>query len=69
MRHQRVSKASIHNFENWTPQHDSYLIENNHLDMDVLTRNLPFNAEEIMGRRKVLGLVTRSKQMKKLRHL
>lgn len=66
MRNSHPKKPSLYNFENWTKLHDIYLIENNHLDMDTLMQHLPFGHEEILARRKVLGLVTRIKQLKKM---
>lgn len=68
MRNRQMRKPNDVQFDNWTPQHDSYLIENNDLTMDILKQTLPFSDEEIMARRKVLGLVTRIRQLKKLRH-
>ncbi|MBO3661584.1 hypothetical protein [Acinetobacter variabilis] len=50
----------------WSKEHDIYLIEHNHLPMSQLREKLPFSEEEIMARRKVLGLMTRLKQMKRL---
>ncbi len=47
---------------------NKYLIENNDLTMDILKQTLPFSDEEIMARRKLLGLVTRIRQLKKLRY-
>ena len=68
MRSRQMRKPNHAQFANWTLQHDSYLIENNDLAMEVLKQTLPFSDEEIMARRKVLGLVTRIRQLKKLRH-
>lgn len=50
----------------WTREQDIYLIENNHLPLEQLCTALHSNEEEIMARRKVLGLVTRNKQLRKL---
>lgn len=50
----------------WSREQDIYLIEHNHVPMSQLMEKLPFNEEEIMARRKVLGLMTRLKQIKKL---
>lgn len=50
----------------WSREQDIYLIEHNHLPMNQLRDTLPFTEEEIMARRKVLGLMTRLKQMKRL---
>ena len=62
----RSKKPSLYSFENWTKLHDIYLIENNHLDIETLMLHLPFGQEEIMARRKALGLITRIKQLKKM---
>ena len=50
----------------WSREQDIYLIEHNHLPMSQLREELPFSEEEIMARRKILGLMTRLKQMKRL---
>lgn len=50
----------------WTQEQDIYLIENNHLPLEQLCEQLKFSAEHIQARRKVLGLMTRSKQLRKL---
>ncbi len=52
----------------WSREQDIYLIEHNHLPLAELMQQLCFNEEEINARRKVLGLTTRLKQMRKLSH-
>ena len=52
--------------EKWSKEQDIYLIENNHLAIEVLSEKLNFTHEEIMERRKILGLIRRAKQLKKL---
>lgn len=52
----------------WTREQDIYLIEHNHLAINELMQKLGFNEEEIMARRKILGLTTRLKQMRKFSH-
>ena len=52
----------------WNREQDIYLIEHNHLPLAELMQQLCFNEEEIMARRKLLGLTTRLKQMRKLSH-
>mgnify|MGYP006998918936 FL=1 len=42
-----------------------YLIENNHLAIEQLIEKLSFDADEIMERRKILGLLTRTRQLRK----
>ncbi|ANF81773.1 hypothetical protein A3K93_05950 [Acinetobacter sp. NCu2D-2] len=66
MRSYHSKKPSLYTFENWTQAHDIYLIEHNHLELDVLAEHLPFGKDEIMARRKALGLVRRMRQLKKL---
>lgn len=51
--------------ERWSKEQDIFLIEYNHLDLEQLSEALSFDADEIMQRRKILGLITRNKQLKK----
>ena len=53
--------------ERWSKEQDIFLIENNELPLDQLVEKLNFDADEIMDRRKILGLVTRSKQLRKFK--
>ncbi|ATO20493.1 MULTISPECIES: hypothetical protein [Acinetobacter] len=50
----------------WTREQDIILIENNHLPIEQLSEMLKCSQEDIMARRKVLGLVTRNKQLRRL---
>ena len=52
--------------QQWTQQQDIYLIENNQLPLEQLQQHLSYSADEITARRKILGLTTRSRQLKKL---
>lgn len=52
--------------EKWSKEQDIFLIENNHLEIEQLIEKLSFNADEIMERRKILGLLTRTRQLRKL---
>lgn len=52
--------------EKWSKEQDIYLIENNHLVIEALSEKLNFTHEEIMERRKILGLLTRSRQLNKI---
>ncbi len=52
--------------EKWSKEQDIYLIENNHLVIEALSEKLNFTHEEIMERRQILGLIRRTKQLKKL---
>ena len=47
----------------WTREQDIILIENNNLPIEQLSEMLKCSQEDIMARRKVLGLVTRNKQL------
>ena len=51
--------------ERWSKEQDIYLIENNHLAIEQLIEKLSFDADEIMERRKILGLLTRTRQLRK----
>lgn len=50
----------------WTREQDIILIENNNLPIEQLSEMLNCSQEDIMARRKVLGLVTRNKQLRRL---
>ncbi len=50
----------------WTREQDIILIENNNLPIEQLSEMLKSSQEDIMARRKVLGLVTRNKQLRRL---
>ena len=51
--------------ERWSKEQDIYLIENNHLAIEQLIEKLSFDADEIMERRKILVLLTRTRQLRK----
>lgn len=51
----------------WSKEQDIFLIEHNQLPIEQLSQQLKFSEEEIIARRKVLGLITRTKQLRKLR--
>lgn len=48
----------------WTTDQDIYLIENSSIEMSILCANLPFSEDQIMERKKILGLVRRDRQMR-----
>lgn len=50
----------------WTIDQDIFLIENNSLPLLDLKIYLPFTEDEIMDRKKRLGLIKRAKQMRRL---
>ena len=53
----------------WSTDQDCFLIENNHLTMDQLVEILPYQHDEIIARKKQLGLLRRDFYMKKLHDL
>ena len=54
-------KRKIRKLQNssWSTEQDIFLIENNQLSIDELVKILPFNGEEIVDRKSVLGLIRR----------
>lgn len=52
--------------EKWSKEQDIFLIEHNDLPFVELSAQLGFDAEEITERRKILGLLTRSRQLNKI---
>lgn len=50
---------------NWTTDQDCYLIEHGSMSIDELSNNLPYSEAEIMARKDMLGLIRRSRQMRK----
>ncbi|EPF74618.1 hypothetical protein [Acinetobacter rudis] len=50
---------------NWTTEQDCFLIENNQLSVVELTEVLHFSEDEIISRMQTLGLIRRSKMLKK----
>ena len=49
----------------WTTAEDCYLIEHSGLGLEELQKVLPYTADEIQQRKEILGLIRRSKQLKK----
>ena len=49
----------------WTTEQDCYLIEHSLAPLSELIEKLPFNEEEIQQRKEILGLIRRSKQLRK----
>lgn len=64
-------KRKIRKFQNsdWSTEQDIFLIENNHLSLDELVEILPFNGEEIVDRKSVLGLIRREISLRKLHEI
>lgn len=50
----------------WTQEQDIYLIEHSHLTIEELCEFLPYSEHEILLRKKRLGLVRRTRQIKRL---
>ena len=50
---------------NWTTAQDCYLIEHCNLAHEELKQVLPYSDDEIMQRKEILGLIRRSKQLRK----
>lgn len=53
----------------WSTDQDCFLIENNHLTVDQLVEILPYDHDEIIARKRQLGLLRRDFYMKKLHDL
>lgn len=49
----------------WTTDQDIYLIENSSQGIDELLKNLPYTEDQILNRKKVLGLIKREWQIRK----
>lgn len=62
----QVRKQSEYTMSGWTIEQDSYLIENNTLQIAELCKVLPYSADEIMVRKQILGLMRRAKQLNRL---
>ncbi|WOE40034.1 acyl-CoA thioesterase [Acinetobacter chinensis] len=61
-------KRKIRKLQNteWSTEQDIFLIENNHLTIDELVEILPFNSEEIIDRKGILGLIRREMALIKI---
>jgi hypothetical protein len=61
-------KRKIRKLQNpeWSTEQDIFLIENNHLSIDELVEILPFNSEEIIDRKGILGLIRREISLRKI---
>ena len=49
----------------WSTEQDVYLIEHAEQSLSELAQALPYNEEQILARKKVLGLIQRAKQLKR----
>lgn len=61
---QRKTKLTVI-VSNWTVEQDCYLIEHAGLSIEELQLVLPFSEDEIKERKACLGLIRRSKQLRK----
>ena len=61
----RSYKRKVIASSNWTTEQDIYLIENSTLSMTDLCNHLPFNQDQIIERKELLGLIRRDRQMRK----
>jgi len=61
----RYPKQSMAIVSPWTTDQDIFLIENNSMPNESLALNLPFSIDEIIARKKVLGLIRRQRHMSK----
>ena len=50
--------------ETWTVEQDAYLIEHSTESLLQLAAVLPYNEEQILARKKQLGLLRRARQMR-----
>lgn len=62
-RHYQKTRQEI--FTAWSTEQDCYLIEHAQLESEQLKIVLPFSADEIKKRKEILGLIRRSKQLRK----
>jgi hypothetical protein len=60
--YQKVNKTPI-NKPLWQTAEDIYLIEHAHLSIVELQQHLRFSEEQILARKKQLGLIRRAKQL------
>lgn len=58
-------KCKVVKSSSWTTDQDIYLIENSSQGIDELLKNLPYTEDQILNRKKVLGLIKREWQIRK----
>jgi len=55
----RSLKCKVVKSSSWTTDQDIYLIENSSQGIDELLKHLPYTEDQILNRKKVLGLIKR----------
>lgn len=53
----RPPKCKVVQKSTWTTEQDIYLIENSLQSIDELLKHLPYSEDEILDRKKTLGLI------------
>lgn len=66
MRRNRTHQKDLLNDDRWKVDQDCYLIENQSMSVDELSVTLPFNVDEIIARRQVLGLERRARKIMRM---
>ncbi|TCB50732.1 acyl-CoA thioesterase [Acinetobacter sp. ANC 4779] len=62
----RRSRKQLEATTHWTREQDSYLIENHLLTFAELRIKLPFTDDQIIQRKKLLGLLRRERQLRRI---
>ncbi|WP_088459039.1 acyl-CoA thioesterase [Acinetobacter soli] len=62
----RKNMKAITVIRQWTTEQDGYLIEHADFAISELIQLLPYTEEEIKARKKVLGLLKRERQFRKI---
>ncbi|WP_081408380.1 hypothetical protein [Acinetobacter sp. SFB] len=62
----RRSRKQLEATTHWTTEQDSYLIENHLLTFAELRIKLPFTDDQIVQRKKLLGLLRRERQLQRI---
>ncbi|MNY89790.1 hypothetical protein D3C78_60950 [compost metagenome] len=58
-------KCKVVKSSSWITDQDIYLIENSWQGIDELLKNFPYTEDQILNRKKVLGLIKREWQIRK----
>ena len=61
----RPPKCKVVQKSTWTTEQDIYLIENSLQSIDELLKHRPYSEDEILDRKKTLGLIKREWQLRK----
>ncbi|MGL1830653.1 UNVERIFIED_CONTAM: acyl-CoA thioesterase [Acinetobacter sp. HSTU-ASm16] len=62
----RKNMKAVPVIRQWTTEQDGFLIEHADLAISELIQLLPYTEEEIKARKKVLGLLKRERQFRKI---